>query len=516
MRTKIVSIIIMTLLITTGSIAVADWDEGDDYKMHWPQLPDPNGWDVYSTAGLSQWPWVSCADDWQCSESGFITDVHFWGSWLGDIVGTINHFVICIAKNIPAEQNPNGDWSCPGETLVEWEIYDWIERGPYTGNQGWYWSYSEQWQPDDHQLYYQYNVFLDESQWIWQEQGEIYWLCISAIVNEEPPNQPLWGWKSTFEDPQFMDNAVWGLWYELYWLPMYFPNGMAMDLAFVITGFNPESCDPVVDVWKYVWDPFNEDWVAPSTPGEALELPICSTAEFKLVMNNVGNADLNDGAIDDLMLGAGLEYIDADPEPSSAEYVDPHWLLKWDNLDLLTDETNEIKIRAKVVGEHCSVYYQKEEYIIYCNCGYSLCDCPPQIGERYIYIHAKNFAPLKPSIDGPPTGNPNIEYKFKFKTDDPNPCDSIKYIIDWGDGNTEETDCVPSGTQLEVGHTYSTKKTYTIKAKAQECPDGLIGPEETFSIDINPRTRAYINIPFIEFLNNHPNIFLILRLLLRL
>ena len=133
----------------------------------------------------------------------------------------------------------------PGETLIEWDIYDWVERGPYTGDQGWYWCYEETnpWQPDDHQLYWQYNVFLDEDDWFWQEEGTIYWLYITAILYEQPPNQPLWGWKSTFEDLHFMDDAVWSYVYLYEWLPLTYPTGATMDLAFVINGDVEEQCN---------------------------------------------------------------------------------------------------------------------------------------------------------------------------------------------------------------------------------------------------------------------------------
>jgi len=241
MKKKIIGIFVCMLLIGISTVAVADWDEGDGHKMHWPQLPDPNGWDVYCTSWSPQYPNVILADDWECSETGYIKDIHFWGSWLGDNIGQIDYFFIGIAENIPPEQNPHGDWSMPGETLIEWDIYDWIERGPYTGNQGWYWSYenTNQWHPNDHQLYWQYNVFLDEQDWFWQEEGTIYWLYITAIVFEQPPDQPLWGWKSTLEDLHFMDDAVWAYVYEYFWLPLTYPTGLTMDLAFVITGGPP-------------------------------------------------------------------------------------------------------------------------------------------------------------------------------------------------------------------------------------------------------------------------------------
>jgi len=145
----------VTLIPTT----VADWDPEDGHKMHWPQLPDPDGYDVYATDGLDQFPWVVLADDWQCPETGWIKDIHFWGSWWNDIIGEIDHFVIGIADNNHADQQI--PWSRPGKTLVEWEIYDWEQRGPFNGNQGWYWPPID-WTHPNHNLYWQYNVFLDE------------------------------------------------------------------------------------------------------------------------------------------------------------------------------------------------------------------------------------------------------------------------------------------------------------------------------------------------------------------
>ena len=67
---------IMTIFLLSG-VTFADWIEGDPHKMHWPQLPDPNGLDVMATE-----PFV-LADDFECAETGYIKDIHFWGSWFG-------------------------------------------------------------------------------------------------------------------------------------------------------------------------------------------------------------------------------------------------------------------------------------------------------------------------------------------------------------------------------------------------------------------------------------------------
>ena len=71
-------IAVLTIAFVAG-VASADWDEGDDYKMHYPQLPDPNGWDVSFING-------PLGDDWKCTDSGPVDDIHMWVSFRGDVV----------------------------------------------------------------------------------------------------------------------------------------------------------------------------------------------------------------------------------------------------------------------------------------------------------------------------------------------------------------------------------------------------------------------------------------------
>ena len=79
MKRKIIGILISILLVGATGIAIADWDPDDGHKMHFPQEPDPNGWDV----NFHDW---MLGDDWKCSETGPVTDIHFWISWRGDEV----------------------------------------------------------------------------------------------------------------------------------------------------------------------------------------------------------------------------------------------------------------------------------------------------------------------------------------------------------------------------------------------------------------------------------------------
>jgi hypothetical protein len=225
--------------------AAADWQPGDGHKMHFPQLPDEAGWDVNAT-----FP-IVLADDWECSDTGLITDLHFWGSWrdvtgdnIGD-VGNILWFVISIHDDIPAEQSSTG-YSMPGEQLRYWEIWDFIPVAidPPT-TEGWY-DPSEDPPiiiPDDHQTYFQYNIFdiptLVQDPFV-QTGGRIYWLNISAVVEEAPGEpQPIWGWKSSID--HWNDDAVWTNMNVVppYWTDIFEPTDPIFN-GFWVT-FNPDG-----------------------------------------------------------------------------------------------------------------------------------------------------------------------------------------------------------------------------------------------------------------------------------
>ena len=65
---------LVTLIAVAGIAArpaSADWSPGDGHKMHRPQLPDPAGWDVAVSS-----PGYRLADDWGCTATGPVTDIH--------------------------------------------------------------------------------------------------------------------------------------------------------------------------------------------------------------------------------------------------------------------------------------------------------------------------------------------------------------------------------------------------------------------------------------------------------
>jgi len=76
--------------------------------------------------------------------------------------------------------------------------------------------------------------------------------------------------------------------------------------------------------------------------------------------------------------------------------------------------------------------------------------------------------PMKPTITGPTSGKPGIEYFYNISTNDPDN-DPISYFIDWGDGaNSGWTITYPSGELITVSHTWSARGSYEIKAKAKD------------------------------------------------
>lgn len=227
-------LILATVAILAGP-ALGDWLPEDGHKMHYPQLPDPDGWDVEIVTEDNE-----CADDWECSKSGKVTDIHFWTSWAHDnestepIPGVIHTIGVTIYDNVPEEAN--GPHSHPGQPLWT-RVFPQPEFTvrPYgTGDQGFYHAAGNSWEHPDHQLFQQINIVNIEDPFE-QEEGKIYWLGLWASW-EGIVQWPV-GWKTSQD--HFMDAAVWWDYLEGVWNPLYDPRpehaGERLDFAFVIT-----------------------------------------------------------------------------------------------------------------------------------------------------------------------------------------------------------------------------------------------------------------------------------------
>lgn len=259
MKTKIIGIFVCMLLIGATTIAIADWEEGDGYKMHFPQLPDPYGWDV----DFHDW---ELGDDWRCTESGPVSDIHFWISWFGDVNLDIPWIKVSIYSNYPGPPSKPLEllW---GRTFTEDEF---IIAGPWDGDQGWLWPYGE-FIEHEHQLYWQINIPEIDEPWE-QVEGEIYWLVISMPYYETPHGV---GWKTSLD--HFLDAAVWGVHPD--WTPITDPiNGENIDFAFVITtedGPDPECCLSIDSMDGGIFSP-------------------SASLKIKAVIKNIGDAECKD------------------------------------------------------------------------------------------------------------------------------------------------------------------------------------------------------------------------------
>ena len=99
--------------------------------------------------------------------------------------------------------------------------------------------------------------------------------------------------------------------------------------------------------------------------------------------------------------------------------------------------------------------------------------------------------PSKPEIDGPLTGKPGVDYDYKFMSIHPSDVDIYYYII-WGDGHIQDwIGPYPAGKVITLNHTFTTKGTYKISAKAKDIYD----VESDYG-------HLYVTMPRSRFLNN--------------
>jgi len=227
------------------------YDPWSDCKMHYPQLPDLNGWDVFAMM-----PDNILADDFECTETGPITDLHFWGSWYNDVIpnpeGRPDGFHISFHADIPDPDGEGPLYSMPGELLWERDIFvfDCVPEEPSL--QGWF-EPPGYYEIDNHMQYFRYDIFFEEP-YFEQTEGIIYWVDIAPI----DASGCFWGWKTSLE--HFNDDAV-------YWLD---PDGwmelrdpitdVSLDMAFVITGEETPD-DPPTACFTWV----DADGIGPGT-----------------------------------------------------------------------------------------------------------------------------------------------------------------------------------------------------------------------------------------------------------
>ena len=225
----------VTLIVILALSAAGVWaDAGADttisgLDVKWSQPPDMKyGVNIQST---EEEPIV--ADDWNCTDPRPVTDVHFWGSYIGwetksekpqSHPPVVEGFMIRIYEDVPAGVDQS--YSHPGELLCEEKV----------------WGFEEMYvaailHPDEtyeHKFYYS----LDLPEPFKQKEGTIYWISIAAIMPDEYKYP--WGWETSTR--HWNDDAC--RWYHNnYWeeilpsqLPLWYQERCkTVDMAFELT-----------------------------------------------------------------------------------------------------------------------------------------------------------------------------------------------------------------------------------------------------------------------------------------
>ena len=120
------------------------------------------------------------------------------------------------------------------------------------------------------------------------------------------------------------------------------------------------------------------------------------------------------------------------------------------------------------------------------------------------------LVPTTPSLSGPSSGIAGQPYEYTATTIyDVNP--PLYYRFDWGDGTfTDWLGRYDSGEPCVASHTWKEKETYDIKVKARDVDGWESEWSDPLSVTM-PKNKHYINTLFLNLLENHPNLFPILR-----
>ena len=229
------------LAVVCSSLVFAQNQNDKSYYYKVTQMPDMTqaGYDILATEP------VILADDWKCPDGNPISDIHWWGSYIGwqeDMrdpnLNLIQHpdvFKLSQHLDIPVGQQGN-NYSLPG-TQIDGAT---ALLGDYNVT---YYGTVDHGGTFEH--VFEYTYFLPE---LWyQEKDQIYWLDISAsYINQA---DYLWGWHTA--ETSEIDIAVRGDGSPAGWEPID-PTGEMHDLAFQISSV-PEPGAMLLFMFGAVW-----------------------------------------------------------------------------------------------------------------------------------------------------------------------------------------------------------------------------------------------------------------------
>lgn len=226
------------LLSLREPLEFCDWEPEEPHAMHWAQLPDMQTTGV----GVSLTN-ARLADNFQATEDGPLTEIHFWASFMDNVMPrTVDGltFEICVYSNEPADSTT--PWSRPGKLLWKTEVPRYTYDIHEISNNIWATWYDPNaliWEAGDHNRTWQYDICLDDEDELFEmTRGTTYWIEIRDFPDKEAVYSI--GWKATLQMRQYGDNAVW-FDPDLGWQPLVYPEDHVfyrdpLDLAFVVVG----------------------------------------------------------------------------------------------------------------------------------------------------------------------------------------------------------------------------------------------------------------------------------------
>lgn len=134
------------------------------------------------------------------------------------------------------------------------------------------------------------------------------------------------------------------------------------------------------------------------------------------------------------------------------------------------------------------------------------------IRDMFFQTYWRDYAPVKPSIDGIHNGQAQKWHTYTFSSVDPEG-NAVSYFIDWGDGRSWNWfGPFDSGEEVSKKHQWAKDGEYTIRVKAKDSYGVVSDWSDPFPITM-PKNRINQN-PFFIFLQDYPYLFLLIQQLM--
>jgi hypothetical protein len=222
---------------------VEDYEVAINYKWEQPPDLDTTGIAVsfFNEGGITC-GFEAVADDYECRQPGYISEVRFWTAYKNDLyLSFIEKFTLRVFSNLPDSLSPSG-FAQPDSQL-------WIGYFPYYEydinvwapdiREGWYEGNSHQFPADT--VCYQVTIPIPPEESFYQtgtpESPQTYWLAICAADLHYIDD---YGWKASYEhwNAPAVHGCAWGgpcEWDgQLFYPPTHELSGQQMDMAFQI------------------------------------------------------------------------------------------------------------------------------------------------------------------------------------------------------------------------------------------------------------------------------------------